>query len=192
VIVLLALVVLFVFSTTLSVRGKSFNLVKTALNSQSPQRSWIDMRLAQPVKADEIRLTEGEQGAGCTWDGDRLSAPPGAACHFTIHLSKPHWWQLNSTKRLKLRLISTGGRVDIMLERTGERRQVETIANPGSGSLAAHPSPSTQTPVPPTPTPTPIQLTVYYDPDNQDQDWLLTLHNCLLDGEGSCQVELVK
>ena len=194
VIILLALVALFVFGTTLSVRGTSVELVKDALNSQS-MRSWIDTRLAQPVKAEEIHLPEGEQSAGCAWDGDRLSIPPGAACHFTIHLSKPHWWQLNSTKRLRLRLISDGCNLKVKLERIksegeDEIPQEATLQSPAGGSLTTLTSPGTQTPALPTSTPTPVQLAVY-DPNKQGQDWQLTLENLLLDGEEICQVEPV-
>ena len=194
VIILLALVALFVFGTTLSVRGTSFELVKAALNSQS-LRSWIDTRLAQPVKAEEIRLSEGEQVAGCAWDGDLMSVPPGATCHYTIHLSKPHWWQLNSTKRLKLRLISVGCDLNVTLERIksdgeGEMPQVATLQSPAGGSMATLTSPGTQTPALPTSTPTPVQLAVY-DPNKQGEDWQLTLENLMLDSEEICQVEPV-
>ena len=197
VIVILVLVVLFTFSTAVSLRRPSGKPESATPGSQSPLVQWIDTRMAQPVKAEEIRLAGDEKDAGCAWDGKGLmSVPPGRACSFTIHLGQRAWWQLNSTQILNLRLVGGGNEVDARLELEGETPQEQTLQNMAAGSVAPLPtqnpdSPNLPLPTPtPRPTPLPAQLKVY-DPNNQGQDWRLTLENCETYTEAVCLVELV-
>jgi len=202
VIVLLALVALFVFSTIRATgrRGPSGGPVVSILTSQPMLVGRIGERLDQPVLPGEIVLADRDRAAGCAWDGQWMRVPPGAACHFTIRVEKRARWQFNSAKRLRLRLAGLGGSVNVTLERAGEvpageKTQAVTLQQPTNLPPTDLPTPGARTPAPPTPTPrptpTPVQFVVY-DQENQGQDWLLTLDGCQAPEAGICLVELVE
>jgi hypothetical protein len=210
VLVILVFVALFVFSTIGNARGKPGLTLTGDLPLVNRMRTNLAKSLDQPVKAkeitlagaarEEVTLAGAARKAGCAWDGKKFSVPANKKCRFTVWPDKRALWQLNSTKRLRLRLTGAGTKVTATLARmgkvlAGEQPQVETLKNSPGATPPAVPSPGPGTPTraapTPAPQPTPSELTVY-DPDDQGLVWLLTLEGCDLKGEGTCQVELVE